>query len=589
VGLVGLSGAGKTTLLRSLTGEIIPDGGEVSFGRGIRPGYVAQDEFKQFRDLTLEESLMAMFSDLAALEDRLGALEKEMAGAHGSQLARIMEEYGRLTQEYEDRGGYTREARMKSVAFGLGFTDADLKRLLPNFSGGQKTRAALARVLLREPDFLLLDEPTNFLDLNAIRWLEDYLKKFAGAVLVVSHDRYFLDQTTERILELNSRGIRDYPGNYSRYLFLKSQSALTESRNLQKQHKIVQSLEDYIQKNRAGVNARQARGRIRKLAAMERLDAPLEEKTINFTLQPLQPGPREVLKVEDLQVNLGGRTVLAGVNFKLTRGECLAVIGNNGTGKTTLIKAILGQLPFRGRIDLGSGATIGYFAQEHDTLNLKNPVLEELLQVFSGTVEEARSFLARFLFTGDDYQKIAGDLSGGERSRLALAKLVAGRPNFLILDEPTNHLDIPSREVLEEVLAEYDGTILLVSHDRYFINSVADRIGELTGGRLILYSGNYDYYRWKKDQDTKAQPDFKAGTPRKERRKVRAKEQGPPDLGEVEKNIETIERRLEELADFLGRGENYAAGDDVKKLAAEYSRLENELAGQYQLWESLID
>lgn len=597
IAVVGPNGAGKSTLLKCLVGEETPDEGQVLLGRGISYGYLPQAVDVADLELSAFEFVMEAFQDLVDLRLELRQAEKAMSDPavyeNDDKLAKTMELYAALTARYEMEGGYTFEARVKEVLTGLGFAKDEWERPVYTFSGGQKTRLALARLLARESDLLLLDEPTNYLDLASAEWLESTLKQYKGAVLLVSHDRYFLDAVAGKVLELDNHRLKSYQGNYSEYAIKKAREEAAAKKAYELQEARIARLTDYINRYRAGIKARQARGRETQLARMLKLEKPQERSQVKMKFTASYSSGNQVLIMENLTFGYGEKQLLTNLNLELFQGERVALIGANGSGKTTLLKLILGELaPQAGTIDFGARVKPVYFAQEEETLNPGNTVLQELLADADLTLEEARRHLARFLFYNDDLEKKVGSLSGGERSRLALAKLMLTKANLLILDEPTNHLDMETRQVLEDALVAFNGTLFMVSHDRYFINQVANQVWELAEGRITRYLGDYDYYRWKKDEEKKRQQEQleakKQAKPAKKQKPDPKKDKIPaPHI--LEERIMEVEAKMEELAAALGDEAIYTDGDKVKSLQAEYQQLETELAELYSSWEKALE
>jgi ATP-binding cassette subfamily F protein 3 len=499
VGLIGPNGAGKTTLVRCLLGFEKPDSGQVALAPGERIGYVEQDT--ALGEHTLYDELVSAYGDVLGWQADMRRLEAAIAGEKQPEsLDRLMKEYALAVERFERGGGYEVDNTVRRVAFGLAFTAEDLQRRTHEFSGGQKTRICLARALIRQPDFLFLDEPTNHLDLGVVEWLEEFLQGYSGAVLVISHDRYFLDNVTGRILAIESNTIADYDGNYSEYLEKKAEKLAAQDKAFTKQQAYIARTEAYIDRYRAGIKSKQARGRQSQLGRLARLSRPEDMCGFDFfTFNPPAECAERVAELGEVVAGYGEKRVLTGASLLVRRGDGVALVGPNGAGKTTLLKLLTGDLaPDSGKVKLGSRVRLGYFAQEHETLTAANSVLEEVVREFAFSEERARHYLGAFLFRGDEVYKLVGDLSGGEKARLALLKLMLTGANFLILDEPTNHLDISAREAVEEAIMNFPGTFLTVSHDRYFLDKVANRVVELTGGLLTEYAGNYSYYRDKK-------------------------------------------------------------------------------------------
>lgn len=596
VGLVGPNGVGKSTLLRCIAGEESLDSGTVTTAKGVRLGYMAQASRLLDENNTVLDLLMDEFQDLLALRRQIRELEQEMGAPQvtgdPARLEKVLARYSQVVEEYEDAGGYSFESRAKGMLKGLGFADGDFSRHVSTFSGGQKTRLALAKLLAREPEIILLDEPTNYLDMEATEWLEEFLITYPGAVLVVSHDRYFLDQVAGRILDLTSRGLDAYHGNYSRFLLQKEQKLASQQKEYQKQQEKIRKLEEYIRRYRAGVKAKQARGRETRLRKMERMEAPPgNSRQVKLAFATGEGTGSQVLEVDSLTKAYGGRPLFSNLAMSIAQGEKVALLGRNGTGKTTLLKIIVGEISAEGTVKLGARVKTGYYAQEHEILNPENTVIEEVW-TSTGIIEtEIRSLLGRFLFTGEDVYKRVKDLSGGERSRLVLCKLFLQKPNFLIMDEPTNHLDVQTREVLEDALEQFDGTMLFVSHDRYFINRLATRILELEDNRLYEYLGDYDYYRWKKQQlgqEKENRPKPAERRPKTERTQ-KAKAPSRPRPEDIEERIMVLEEQVEDLACRLGDQATYENAGEVRELTREYEEKSRELEELYALWEQAVE
>lgn len=592
VGLVGPNGAGKTTLLKCLTGEELLDGGTVSQAEGAKLGYLEQIPYWQ-EERSIMEELLDVFTDLIALRKRITSLEKEMGNPDNSpdELEKIMVRYSRLVEEYEQAGGYEYESKAKKITKGLGFLEDDFKKDIRFFSGGQKTRLNLAKVLVREPEILILDEPTNHLDIEAIEWLEGYLRDYKGTLLVISHDRFFLDKIVHKIIELRDGNLEIYKGNYSRYLILKEEMIKAKTNAYLKQQQEIKKTQEYIEKYRAGIKAKQARGRQSILNRLERLEAPPEEKNIKkMDFQPLSRSGERVLEVLHLNHHFEQKELLVDVNFSLNRGEKVGLVGANGTGKSTLLKIIIGQIkPWEGELLLGSQVKIGYFSQEHENLNQDNLVIRELTSNFPLGEEQARNLLGRFLFSGDDVFKSVKSLSGGEKGRLALLKLLLEQPNFLILDEPTNHLDIASKERVEESLKDYSGTVLVVSHDRYFLDQTVNRILEIKDGGIASYLGNYSYFKAKKEEmalENQLKQSPKAKTPKNDLEKEKRKNQKL--LATLEEEISALEDKISKLKENLTLPQVYSDGLKTKSILGEIEEIEKELREKYDSWEELL-
>jgi ATP-binding cassette subfamily F protein 3 len=497
--IVGINGAGKTTLLRAIVGELEPDTGVVAFEKDSTYGYLAQDAAVN-TDNTIWDELLSVKSDIINMEKRLREFEEKMSEVTGAELDALLEKYQTLSHSFKLLGGETYMSELYGVLRGLGFSEDEYQKKINVLSGGQKTRVALGKMLLASPDLIILDEPTNHLDLNSITWLETYLKNYKGAVLIVSHDRYFLDKIANKIIELENGKATEYTGNYSDYSVKKEQRRIAElhaylnqQRDIKHQEAVIEKLKSFNREK----SIKRAESREKMLEKIDRIEKPATVNAdMKLVLTPHCQSGNDVLKVEDLAKSYGSHKLFENVNFEIKRGEHVAILGDNGTGKTTLLK-ILNELEKAdaGSFTLGSKVEIGYYDQEHHVLHPEKNLYEEIADEYPYlTITEIRNTLAAFLFTGDDVFKLVRDLSGGERGRLSLAKLMLSDCNFLILDEPTNHLDIRSKEILETAINSYEGTVLYVSHDRYFINKTATRILELTGKGFVNFIGNYDYY-----------------------------------------------------------------------------------------------
>lgn len=495
VGFVGPNGAGKTTLMRCLMGQEEYDGGTIQLDPADTIGYVEQQA--EFLGKTLYDELEDGFRDVLELGRKKAELEKVIGETHDQEM---IEAYGRVADRFEQLGGYDYESRIRKIAYGLGFSDEDFKKNVDHFSGGQRTRISLAKALLREPDFLFLDEPTNHLDIEMIEWLEKFLQDYPGGVLIISHDRFFLDRVATRILEIENKAVTSYEGNYTYYMKVKADRRAALKSAYEKQQEHIKKTEEYIRRYKAGIKSKQARGRQSQLNRLERIVLPPESATFNyFALNAPPECAQRVLELEDVSFSFGKHKIFENVEMLIRKGDGVALVGPNGAGKTTLLRLIVGELESpTGEIRVGSRVKIGYFSQQHEGLNPENTVLDEITYEFGLSEEQARSYLGAFLFRGDDVFRRIGELSGGEQSRVAFLKLMLTGANFLVLDEPTNHLDIPAKEAVEEALMAYPGTFLAVSHDRYFLDKVANCTIELADGQLTEYDGNYSYYRMKK-------------------------------------------------------------------------------------------
>ncbi|MDT2813557.1 ABC-F family ATP-binding cassette domain-containing protein [Vagococcus carniphilus] len=572
IALVGRNGAGKSTLLKILAGIEEPDKGTISKTKDLTMGYLDQHTGLESTK-TIWEEMLTVFEPIQKMEKRLRQLENQIADeqiqADEKRYQQVLVEYDRLQHEFNDLNGYGYESEIKSVLHGFRFEEDYLDHLISNLSGGQKTRLALAKLLLEKPDLLILDEPTNHLDIETLSWLENYLKNYRGALLMVSHDRYFLDKIVEEVYEISRRKMSHYKGNYSRYLDQKAERLEREWKEYEKQQVEISKLEDFVARNlvRASTTKR-AQSRRKQLEKMDRIERPQgDEKSAHFLFGIERQSGREVLEVEEAAVGYNQTVLCEPIDFQIRKQEAIALVGPNGVGKSTLLKSIIGDIPFvKGKSKVGHHVSIGYYDQEQANLNSQQSVLEELWSEHRTTSEkDIRTVLGSFLFSGEDVKKTIPLLSGGEKARVALAKLSMNRDNFLILDEPTNHLDIDSKEVLENALIDYEGTLLFVSHDRYFINRIATSVLELseTGGKL--YHGNYDYYLEKKleeeqlkellNEETNEVVEVKTETKKnfeldkqkqKEKRTLeRQVEQLEKELHEMEEAVESIQKEME--------------------------------------------
>ncbi|MBE6164834.1 MAG: ABC-F family ATP-binding cassette domain-containing protein [Streptococcus gallolyticus] len=501
IALVGRNGAGKSTLLKILVGEEAPTSGEINTKRDLSLSYLAQDSRFESEN-TIFDEMLHVFDDVRSMESRLRKMEMQMAELTGDAFDKLMTDYDRLSEEFRVKGGFTYEAEIKAILNGFKFDESMWQMKISELSGGQNTRLALAKMLLEKPELLVLDEPTNHLDIETIAWLENYLVNYQGALIIVSHDRYFLDKVATVTLDLTPHSLDRYVGNYSKFMDLKAEKLALEAKNYEKQAKEIAKLEDFVQRNivRASTTKR-AQARRKQLEKMERLDKPTAgQKPANMTFHADKVSGNVVLTVTDAAIGYDDQILSEPINIDVKKFDAIAIVGPNGIGKSTLIKSIVGQIPFiKGTSTYGANVEVGYYDQTQSNLTRTNTVLDELWNDFSTTPEvEIRNRLGAFLFSGDDVKKSVSMLSGGERARLLLAKLSMQNDNFLILDEPTNHLDIDSKEVLEDALIDFDGTLLFVSHDRYFINRVATKVLEISEKGSTLYLGDYDYYLEKK-------------------------------------------------------------------------------------------
>ncbi|HEX2914732.1 MAG TPA: ABC-F family ATP-binding cassette domain-containing protein [Chloroflexia bacterium] len=501
IALVGVNGAGKSTLLKLIAGLEQPDSGEIVLARNCKVAYLPQEaSFESSK--TLYTEMLEVFAELRLMQAEIEQLELQMAepGFSEAEWDNLLERYGELTRQFERAGGYEYETRIRQVLNGLNFSKEMWEQPINQFSGGQKTRAALARTLISSPDLLLLDEPTNHLDLATLEWLESFLANWPGTLLIISHDRSFLDKVVARVLDLSFGRLEDYPGNYSKYLRLRKERRERAAKEYEAQQVHIAKTEEFIRRFRAGQRAKEAQGRQKLLNRLERVERPRDNARLRISFQSDLQSGRLVMAAQNLAVGWqerkGPQVLFRAPDLDVERGERVAIIGPNGCGKSSFLKTIMGELaPLEGTVQFGVNVQVGYYAQSHEGLNWHRTVLEEIRQTSPMSEEDARTYLGRFLFSGDDVFKRVGDLSGGERSRVALAKLILAKANFLVLDEPTNHLDINARESLEELLSEYNGTILFVSHDRYFIDALATQVWELDRSGLTTHRGNFSAYQ----------------------------------------------------------------------------------------------
>ena len=606
--LVGPNGAGKSTLLKIIVGELPSDGGDVILTKGKSLGYLAQHQEMMSGNSIYEEVRLAK-ADIIAMEKQIRTIELELKHLSGDALNSRLETYNRLMAAFERENGYAYESEITGVLKGLGFSESDFKKPVDNLSGGQKTRVSLGKLLLTRPDILLLDEPTNHLDLNSIAWLETYLLNYPGAVLIVSHDRYFLNRVVTKVLEIEQGKLMTYLGNYSEYAQKKEQIRDAQLKEYLNQQQAIKHQEAVIEKLRSfnrEKSIRRAESREKMLEKMKPVEKPVEANTeIHLTLEPSCTSGNDVLSVEHLSKSFPSQPLFSDVSFEIKRGEHVAIIGDNGTGKTTLLKILNQVIPAdNGTFTLGTNVNVGYYDQEHHVLHMEKSIFDEISDDYPTlTNTEIRNVLAAFLFTGDDVFKRIGDLSGGERGRVSLAKLMLSEANFLILDEPTNHLDIVSKEILERALNDYTGTVLYVSHDRYFINQTATRILDLVNRTFVNYIGNYDYYLEKKDELTAAyagDPDADAAAAKEtvseaklswqEQKEAQAKERKRQnELKKTEERITLLEERDGEIDSLMMQEEIFTNSVKCQELASEKARIAGELEELYQKWEELAE
>ena len=600
IGLVGKNGAGKSTLLKILVGEEEPTSGEINKKKDISLSYLAQDSRFE-SDNTIYDEMLHVFDDLRRTERQLRQMELDMGEKTGVELDKLMSDYDRLSEEFRQAGGFTYEADIRAILNGFKFDESMWKMKIAELSGGQNTRLALAKMLLEKPNLLVLDEPTNHLDIETIAWLENYLVNYSGALIIVSHDRYFLDKVATITLDLTKHSLDRYVGNYSSFVEQKEQKLLTEAKNYEKQQKEIAALEDFVNRNlvRASTTKR-AQSRRKQLEKMERLDKPeVGKKSANMTFHSDKVSGNVVLTVENAAIGYDGEILSEPINLDLSKMNAVAVVGPNGIGKTTFIKSIVDQIPFiKGENRFGANVEVGYYDQTQSKLTPSNTVLDELWNDFRLTPEvEIRNRLGAFLFSGDDVKKSVGMLSGGEKARLLLAKLSMENNNFLILDEPTNHLDIDSKEVLENALIDFDGTLLFVSHDRYFINRVATHVLELSENGSTLYLGDYDYYVEKKAEletgviaETLADSSKNDETPIND---YQAQKESQKELRKLMRQIENIEAEIEELETqsqtISEQMHTINDADELMQLQAELDKISQRQEEAMLEWEELSE
>ena len=601
IALVGKNGAGKSTLLKILVGEEEPTSGEINKKRDLSLSYLAQDSRFESSN-TIYDEMLHVFDDLRKTEKTLRQMELEMGEKTGADLDKLMQDYDRLSEEFRQAGGFTYEADIRAILNGFKFDESMWQMKIEELSGGQNTRLALAKMLLEKPNLLVLDEPTNHLDIETIAWLENYLVNYSGALLIVSHDRYFLDKVATITLDLTKHSLDRYVGNYSSFVEQKEQKLLTEAKNYEKQQKEIAALEDFVNRNlvRASTTKR-AQSRRKQLEKMERLDKPeAGTKSAHMTFHSDKASGNVVLTVEEAAVGYDDQTLSEPINLDIRKMNAVAIVGPNGIGKSTLIKSIVGQIPFiKGEARFGANVEVGYYDQTQSKLTPHNSVLDELWNDFKLTPEvEIRNRLGAFLFSGDDVKKTVGMLSGGERARLFLAKLSMENNNFLILDEPTNHLDIDSKEVLENALIDFDGTLLFVSHDRYFINRVATQVLELSEEGSTLYLGDYDYYLEKKAElealaAAQAEAEPASSTEEVTGNDYHLQKQNQKELRKITRRIEQLEAEMEELdqkiQDITETMHSTNDAEDLVQLQSELDQLTIQQEAVMEEWSELSE
>lgn len=599
IAIVGVNGAGKSTLFKIITSELSLDSGEVIMPKSATMGYFSQS-LEIDSSKTIYGELLTVFEPIMLMEQQLRDMEAQMSHKSGDQLEKLMEKYSELSHKMEEMDGYSYQSRLRGVIKGLGFSDEESSQTINQLSGGQKTRVALGKILLKAPDILLLDEPTNHLDIDSLRWLEDFLRSYKGAVVIISHDRYFLDKVVGKVIEIENKKAKEYFGNYSYYAEKKIVDREIEYHRYINQQKEIKHQEEVIKKLREfnrEKSIKRAESREKMLDKIERIDAPenLPDK-MRLEIKPVKESGNDVLSVDNVSMAFDGVPLFDNISFDIKKGEKTALIGPNGIGKTTLFKIILSRLEAKsGSVKLGSNVVIGYYDQEQSDLNLNKTIFDEISDAYPDlTITQIRNVLAAFVFTGDDVFKTIGSLSGGEKGRVALAKIMLSNANFLILDEPTNHLDINSKEILEQAIQCYTGTVLYISHDRYFINSTATKIVELNKDKATIYLGNYDYYTEKlkeneivkteevKSIETETKLDWK------KQKEIQAQQRKKDNqIKKIEKEIEDTESKIDELDNLLATEEVYTNSMRSREIYEEKESLEEKLMELYEKFEEI--
>ncbi len=598
IALVGVNGAGKSTLFKIITGELSADEGEIIMPKNTEIGYFSQN-LEIDSEKTIYDELLTVFEPVMAIENKMRNMEAKMAELTGDALQELMKNYDELSIELEKKNGYEYESRLRGVIKGLGFSEEESTQVIHELSGGQKTRVALGRLLLADYDVLLLDEPTNHLDIEALNWLEDYLKSYKGAVIAVSHDRFFLDRVAQKVIELENRKSKIFYGNYSYYAEKKFIDKKIEYKQYLNQQKEIKHQQEVIKKLREfnrEKSIKRAESREKALEKMDKLSVPenLPDK-MHFTIKPEKESGNDVLNIENVSMAFDDTLLFKNITFDIKKGEKVALIGPNGIGKTTLFRIILNRLkPKSGNVKTGASVITGYYDQEQSDLNLNNTIFDEISDAYPNIANtKIRNVLAAFVFTGDDVFKSISMLSGGEKGRVALAKIMLSNANFLILDEPTNHLDINSKEILENVLKEYEGTVLYVSHDRYFINSTATRIVELTPDKANIYLGNYDYYLEKKKESSVLKTDqaeiiTENKIDWKKQKELQAQQRKKENtVKKIEEEISETEGKINELTSLLEIEEIYTNAIKSREIFEQKEDLEVKLLELYEQWENL--
>lgn len=599
VAIVGVNGAGKSTLFKIITGELSLDSGEVIMPKSATMGYFSQS-LEIDSSKTIYGELLTVFEPIMLMEQQLRDMEAQMSHKSGDDLENLMTRYSELSHKMEEMDGYSYQSRLRGVIKGLGFSEEESSQTINELSGGQKTRVALGKILLKAPDVLLLDEPTNHLDIDSLRWLEDFLRSYKGAVVIISHDRYFLDKVVGKVIEIENKKAKEYFGNYSYYAEKKIIDREIEYHRYINQQKEIKHQEEVIKKLREfnrEKSIKRAESREKMLDKIERVDAPenLPDK-MRLEIKPIKESGNDVLSVENVSMAFDGVPLFNNISFDIKRGEKTALIGPNGIGKTTLFKIILSRLEAKsGSVKLGSNVVIGYYDQEQSDLNLNKTIFDEISDSYPDlTITQIRNVLAAFVFTGDDVFKTIGSLSGGEKGRVALAKIMLSNANFLILDEPTNHLDINSKEILEQAIQGYTGTVLYISHDRYFINSTASKIVELNKDKATIYLGNYDYYieKLKENEIVKTEEVKSVETETKldwkKQKEIQAQQRKKDNqIKKIENEIEETENKIEELDNLLATEEVYTNSMRSREIYEEKEILEEKLMELYEEFEEI--
>lgn len=606
IAIVGRNGSGKSTLLKIIAGELSYDAGEIYKPKDVTLGYLDQHTGLD-SDRSIWDEMLLIFTDLQNMEKRLRELEQQMADeavySDRTRYEKVLKEYDQLQIEFKERGGYQYEAEIRSVLHGLNFADYDYSTKISTLSGGQKTRLALGKLLLMKPDILILDEPTNHLDIDTLTWLEQYLANYDGAIVVVSHDRYFLDKLVTEVYECANHTLTRYIGNYSQYLVQKAENYERQLKQYERQQEEIARMKEFIQRNIArAATTKRAQSRRKALERMERIEKPQDDgKAARFAFEIERPSGNEVLNVSNLSIGYGQDVIASHINFRITRGEAIALLGPNGIGKSTLLKTIAQIIPkLAGSIQFGTNVTIAYYDQEQADLTSNKRVIDELWDEYPTMLEkEIRNILGSFLFSGDDVLKPVSALSGGERARLALAKLMLKKANFLILDEPTNHLDLPSKEILENALIDYPGTILFVSHDRYFINRIATKVLEMSRHGVTEFLGDYDYYVEKKQEILELKQANEETNPGKtivqdeklqyERQKeiARIKRRYSRRIEEIENEIEELENLINEKQELLLQPEVYMDYQEAGKINVTIEEAKEKIDALLEEWDEL--